>query len=288
MRRVCAGLLLALAPGAGHSVAADAASGGGVGVPPPALTYVRVGEPDGEIGGSRPGPKALPATRALDCERATMLVERLGESYAGFRLRTTLLERACPPDVAERARRAVWSWPWERQRPAMGPPQSLVAEAGDWQVRCASHDGIRRCALFAKPHPGAEAGSHFVLSRIAGVDGLLWRVRLGRDAKPEHMPSGEPGGVIAPGASPRLAFESIGGGVHETFTHCDAASCLFEATLGQASDVAGLLAAGRDIRIDISRPGDAKPAVPLVLEARGFREGLRELARLRRDERKGR
>lgn len=273
------GMLIAAALGVGVPGAAAASPAAPAATFPVAIERVRVGEREGEAGAAPPAVPAIPASRTIDCERTKALIARLGETYAGHRLRLTLVDRACPPDEAERVRSSVWAWPWSADRIVSIPPPELAAEAGAWQVRCATLARRRRCALVAARSLPAGVGSHFVLDRIAGQEALVWRVYVPGDGSPGLRAGGETGAVSATAAD-ALAFDLASGRAQAPFTHCDAGGCMLEASLRHASEVAGQLAGGRDVPIAV---GNAR-APAMVLEAAGFRDGLRQLVKLRREE----
>lgn len=230
-----------------------------------------------------------------DCRRWRAAAATLGETYAGHRLRQTVVRRQCRSLEADRGEEA-WEWPWtslDEGRRVL--PPRLHTVYGDWEIRCGSAGGRRRCALLNRspvpPDDALDAGdqavvTHFVIDMIAGRETLLWRLFVPSAAVLDTAASAH-AGVDA-------TLKSVGrgrGGVRyrledaertELFPACAAAGCLMEVSLRHAGDVATRLWEGRSIDVRISLTTGA--VADLTLPAAGFRAGLKELVRLRRDE----
>lgn len=222
-----------------------------------------------------------------DCRRWQAAAASLGETYAGHRLRQTLRTRQCLSLETERGE-AAWEWPWSALHGGRVLPATVHAAQGEWEIRCSHVAGRRRCALLnVSPTPGANlvghvVVTHFVIDRVAGREALLWRlfapseiqVTVGRSPESAGRSHGEV----------RYRLEDVERA--EVFPACSPAGCLMEATSRHAGDVATRLWEGRSIDVSISMmPGGG---ISLTLPATGFRAGLKELVRLRRDEIAGR
>ncbi len=240
---------------------------------------------------------------ARQCRRWRALAAQLGETYAGHRLRSTVLERLCADQEDTSA--DVWAWPWsDLERGATLPPR-FHRTFGAWDIRCDTASGRRRCALIHRaPVPPDELlvdGDpqimvHFVIDMVAGRETVLWRMFVptplapGAAATPPPvMPALLPGEPQGAGQSPTPRGEvryRIGASDHaERFPACVAAGCFMEAHVTRSGAVVSRLWDGRPIELTVARAG-GEPLM-LRLPARGFRAAFSELMRLRRDEMRG-
>jgi invasion protein IalB len=229
-----------------------------------------------------------------DCRRWRAAAASLGETYAGHLLRQTVVRRQCRSLDADRGEEA-WEWPWTSLDEGRVLPPRLHTTYGEWEIRCGSAGGRRRCALLnsspVSPDDALDPGdqavvTHFVIDMIAGRETLLWRLfvpaapvvntaasaHAGVDAKQKSVARGKGEVRYRLEESERI----------ELFPACAAAGCLMEASLRHAGDVATRLWEGRSIDVRISLTSGA--IADLTLPAVGFRAGLKELVRLRRDE----
>jgi hypothetical protein len=228
-----------------------------------------------------------------DCRRWRAAAASLGETYAGHRLRQTVVRRQCrslDSDLGEEA----WDWPWASLHEGRVLPPKLHVAQGDWEIRCGSVGGRRRCALLNRSHgpsgdvnhPGAQAiVTHFVIDRIAGRETLLWRlfvpaVPAAQASLAQHDLAPTLEAAVRARGEVRYRLEDVERA--ELFPVCAAAGCLMEASVHHAGEVATRLWDGRSIDIRISLATDV-PMI-LTLPAIGFRVGFKELVRLRRDE----
>lgn len=212
------------------------------------------------------------------CERWRSLAARLGETHAGHKLRVLLASRPCAVSE-ERAVEAVWSWPWRfGDVPAELPPQRH-GSYGAWEIRCGEAGERRRCALLLET--GLAAGvdpetrpvrvvSHVVIATVAGRESILWRVHVARR-------------VSAGAGDGGVSVELPGRKVLEAFDACGNHGCMAEAEPAVGAEVASTLWLGRPITITLGGAGDREPETGM-LPAHGFRAGLKELIRLRRQE----
>jgi hypothetical protein len=229
-----------------------------------------------------------------DCHRWRAAAATLGETYAGHLLRETVVQRQCRSLEADRGDEA-WDWPWASLQEGRTLPPRLHAAQGEWEIRCGNAGGRRRCALLNRSpvppdetlEPGDDAIiTHFVIDMIAGRETLLWRLFVPTapfitaaaagliDAGATHKGIGQRKGEV------RYRLEDAER--TELFPACTAAGCLMESGPRTAGDVATRLWEGRSIDVRISLT--TAPAVALTLPSAGFRAGLKELVRLRREE----
>jgi hypothetical protein len=229
-----------------------------------------------------------------ECRRWSAAAATLGETYAGHLLRQTVVRRRCRYLEADGADEA-WDWPWTSLREGRVLPPRLHAAQGEWEIRCGHAGGRRRCALLNRSHAPLHEGldpkdhgiiTHFVVDTVGGREALLWRLFVPTPPAVTAVASTQ----IEADATPRTAGPG-GGEVRyrledaeraELFPACAAAGCLMEAGLRRAGDVATRLWEGRSIDVRISLATGA--ALTLTLPAAGFRAGLKELVRLRREE----
>lgn len=239
----------------------------------------------------RPEAAALPVGQALTggpgeairagasgCARWRSLAARLGETHAGHKLRHFLASRPC--GLAEdRAIDAVWSWPWRSGDMRADLPPHHHGKYGAWEIRCGDAGERRRCALLLET--GVSAGidpearplkvvSHMVIGSVAGRESILWRVHVARS--PDLAAAG--GGI---------AVDLPGRNLLETFDACGNLGCMAEAEPAIGAEVASALWLGQPITISLGGAGEREPETGMLL-AHGFRAGLKELIRLRRQE----
>jgi invasion protein IalB len=243
--------------------------------------------------GVEPSSSFVPARAARkpgafsECQKWRTLAARLGETYAGVRLRRTVVERACAFAEPDAIQEPVWSWPW-RDGGEIDPglPPRLHLRSGAWTIRCGLAGRRERCALIheASVEIGPPAGpetvpvtTHFVIDTIVGEQRLLWRV-LGPWSHDWKATGREPGSKptslvrVALGAAPREA----------PFATCTSAGCLMEANVRLSAEAATHLWEGRPLVITLTPRPDTR--IELGLPARGFRAALGELSRMKRQE----
>lgn len=232
------------------------------------------------------------ASVRYQCQRWKALAARLGETYAGHRLRETVLQRICGLSE-EQASEAAWSWPWASlDRGDIEPPRSHRT-FGAWEIKCGPLDERRRCAVLARLRPAAGEDDakvilvHFVIDMVAGRESVLWRIFVPHE-----------GGDLGPARSDRVSLDTapaqereargavsyrLISTVHsEGFPACGAKGCLMEGHIRRASDVVSRLWEGRPLDLDV-RVGSSTPFA-VTLPAGGFRAAFKELVRLRREE----
>jgi hypothetical protein len=258
-----------------------------------------------------PGRTAGTSTSPADkCAKWRRIADRLGETYAGVRLRRTVVARVCA--FADEAPRddQIWAWPWGGSGSGSGSGQELDGELpprlhatfAAWSIRCGPVDGNfrsrasgdpatdrERCALISEAVaevPAAVATgrivTHFVIDHIGGEDRVLWRVYVER-AEPHWFDAASTG---RSDAASDPVFQARAGtlAVQKSFDGCGRAGCLLEADVAVGGRIAARLADGAGIEIDV-RPAPGV-LVTRAVAAEGFRAGWRELARLRRSERR--
>lgn len=235
-------------------------------------------------------PQARSARQALMCLRWRRVADRLGETFAGERLRRTVVAEACARSGLNETRRPGWTWPWRAGGLDPALPPHLHGRYGDWSIRCGGNGHGERCALINEAsvnieplHGGATRiglVSHVVIDAVGGEERLLWRVFVERPEASWFAIA--PSAVPTPGHSAAVRLDLGGDVVEKAFDACSATGCMMESGLAAGSRIAARLGQGHPIGIAVATiPG-------LVLRqsmpAAGFREGLRELTNLKRRE----
>ena len=229
-----------------------------------------------------------------ECRRWRAAAASLGETYAGHLLRQTVVRRQCRSLEADRGEEP-WDWPWASLHEGRVLPPRLHAAQEAWEIRCGHAGGRRRCALLnhgqAPLHDGLNPRdhgivTHFVVDMVGGREALLWRLFVPAPAAVPTVPATQIDAGVARSSVGRSRGEvryRLEDGEHaELFPACAVAGCLMEASVRGAGDVATRLWEGRSIEVRISL-GTGGP-MTLTLPAAGFRAGLKELVRLRREE----
>ncbi len=215
---------------------------------------------------------AAPVRSPKDCRRWRAVAARLGETYAGFRLRQTVVARVCA-FTEETADDDHWSWPWRDAELRAELPPRLHALFGDWQVRCGRAGRRSRCvlavssALLGSPDPDQDdlpLMAHFVIDQVGGREVLLWRLHVVAD-------------IVRTGGLDVVLGKRR---TNETFDVCGRIGCIVETETRLSTDAANWLWDGKSIgvRLGVAGPGEFRAILP----ATGFRAGLAELMRLRR------
>jgi invasion protein IalB len=222
----------------------------------------------------------------LSCRRLRAMADQLGETFAGERLRQTVVARRCALENQE-ARGSTWRWPWGEGGLDGRLPALMRGTYGAWSVHCARVGRYERCALahegaLTVAGPAADAGdgegpgslsepvrfsSHFVIASIAGHERLLWRVFVA-----------DPGGR-RPGTAWALSAVTGGQLIREPFDVCGPAGCLMEAEIRSSTSAASALIDGGMLRLEIARAG--LPALVGLVPPEGARRGLAALAHRR-------
>ena len=234
------------------------------------------------------------ASVRYQCQRWKALAARLGETYAGHRLREAVLQRICGLSD-EQTSEAAWNWPWTSlDRGDIEPPR-LHRTFGAWDIKCGPLDERRRCAVLTRLPVAPAAGEadareilvHFVIDMVAGRESVLWRVFVPHDSGAREPVLPELVSRDGTPAQPRDALGAVSyrlvSTVHtEAFPACGARGCLMEGHLRRASEVVSRLWEGRPLDLDV-RVGSSTPFA-VTLPAGGFRAAFKELVRLRREE----
>lgn len=230
------------------------------------------------------------------CKRWRAVAESLGETFAGYTLRKTVVRRNCemfgPDDTTSR-----WDWPWNGiERGRIQPPRAHRVY-GHWAIRCGTGVNRRRCALMHNAPPDDVTGglaprisTHFVIDRVAGREVLLWRLFVpATDATPPALL-----GLAGAGPGDTIQRAALGPGdmrfklgpalPWEKFPVCSASGCLMEVSAERAGQAATHLADGLPLGLELRRAGAETLAISLP--ALGFAPALTELIRLRRAERR--
>ena len=210
------------------------------------------------------------------------LVGKLGETFAGYRLRQTWTARICAM-TNHAFDDGIWSWPWAigAAAPTVANTESLNRDLpprllrtfGAWDIRCGRVGTRQRCALIRSDvlhrdggTTGVRVVSHFVIDTVAGREIVLWRVFVAQPMADDDAIS-----IVLPGRIVRKPFDQ-----------CMPGGCLMEAELAVSAAVATELWQGQSMEFRLSLPPvDAT----IVLPSLGFREGLGELTRMRREDR---
>lgn len=239
--------------------------------------------------------------RGEQCRKWRRMADRLGETYAGHALRTSVLREVCGMLEPERASEA-WDWPWSGLARGRIVPPRHVRTHGAWELRCGTAGQRRRCAILAAlGGPGVRTAegeparpvAHFVIDTVAGRETLLWRLFVPAERGTAVSELG--GARDAPTASDASFSAGRRGSVRykvgerehaESFPLCVQAGCLMEASVARGGTVATLLWEGRPL--DLVVEPESGRRLELQLPAAGFRAAFAELLRLRREERRGR
>jgi invasion protein IalB len=297
---------LAAVAGSAPRAGAEPAAAAPVGAPAASVSRfadwgapMRLGHPDPAARTDAQPLDLDPAAHRVRCRRWRAMADQLGETYAGYALRTTVIRRNCDGPVGSRREDAVWDWPWAVLAAGRAAPPRFHRAFGAWHVRCGVERWRHRCAAMAVV-PSAQLGgdpsgpksrslvTHFVIDMVAGRESVLWRVFV-------PAASGSEAAVPAPAAGTRLAgvpvardgnrwlrYRLNGKAVTQRFVACAQAGCIMESDLVKASDAATVLWDGAAIDVEIA-PAEGE-SFGATIPGGGFREALRELIRLRREE----
>jgi invasion protein IalB len=212
------------------------------------------------------------------CERWRRMAARLGETYAGHQLRAAVSARLCA-FADDKPDEDIWGWPWRHRDVRADLPPLRHGQYGAWEIRCAEAGPRRRCALALETtiaaslepeSPLARVVAHVVIDTIAGRESVLWRVHVAREVVPAEKEAG-------------VSWQVAGLEASVPFDACGRRGCLAEADPRRSAEVASWLWGGRPLPIALGRRSDGSDLVGL-LPAHGFRVGLTELIRLRRQE----
>lgn len=211
------------------------------------------------------------------CQRWRRLAARLGETYAGHQLRAAVAARQCA-FAEDRGDEDVWGWPWRHPDVRADLPPLRHGRYGAWEIRCEA-GRRRRCALALETvmadslDPEARSlrlVAHVVIDSVAGRESVLWRVHVTK-------------AVAIPEAAGGVSWQMADRHASESFDACGRSGCLAEADPRQSAEVATWLWSGRPLPVALGRGADGTDMTS-VLPAHGFRAGLSELIRLRRQE----
>ncbi len=254
--------------------------------PGPALARDALGissGPESLIEQPLPPPRA---THTTPCARARALAERLGETFAGYRIRETLVARTCAFALQDRATTTLWDWPWRllahdaavvQNNPddiKLVPPLAM-REAGLWQIRCDQTEHRRRCALIrsepvlplttdrSTPRTPTlpPVIAHAVLDRVAGRTTVLFRIFIPRQF----------------GEQTSIVVEHGQGPAALPVNRCRPIGCFVEADISQGSEIVRHLWEGQPVSVGLKLGTDRFKA---ILPALGFRDGVRGLVAL--------
>ena len=223
------------------------------------------------------------------CRKWQSMAQHLGETYAGHTLRNTVLKRVCGAPGDARIDDA-WDWPWSGLANGRLTPPRKHLEIGAWEIRCGTAGHRRRCAMLhegpldigtpttmAGPRPAAIV-THFVIDMVAGRESVLWRMFVPTDA------AAAPEAIAAGARDQKRAIRyNFGKGEHvERFAACAPNGCMMEANLLRGGVVATRLWDGEDVQLSVTLASGR--VIDVVVPALGFRAGLAELVRQRREE----
>lgn len=214
--------------------------------------------------------RAPQRSQSESCRRWRVIASRLGETYAGHRLRETVVARTCALTGLDSGEDELWQWPWRHGDIRAEPPPRLHGSIGAWVIRCGKAGKRHRCAMlhdmaaaFGNP---TRAVAHFVIDTIGGRESVVMRVQVpGADLSRDRL-------EITVGAKR----------TSKTFLVCGKPGCLMEADVRLSSDAANLLWDGAPISATLLR--DGRMETSWFISGLGFRGALNELARLRREE----
>ncbi len=231
-----------------------------------------------------------PARPPSQCRKWQSMAVRLGETFAGHTLRHTVLKRVCGAPGDARIDDS-WDWPWSGFAQGRLTPPRKLREIGAWEIRCGTAGNRRRCAmLHAIPLDAADIAAvgsgprpqgivtHFVIDMVAGRESVLWRMFVPTDV------AAAPDAVQPTARDQKRGIRySLGPVEHvERFAACAPAGCMMEANLLRGGDVATRLWDGSDVPFSVTLASGR--VIDVMLPALGFRAGLAELVRQRREE----
>jgi invasion protein IalB len=227
---------------------------------------------------------------AKKCGKLRRIADRLGETFAGVRLRQSVVERTCAFADLSATADAIWAWPWGQGEINADLPPRLHGRYGVWTINCGQAGRRERCALayattadLVVPLGAAERVriiTHFVIDEIAGQERLLWRVFVER-ADPHWFQ----GSIqMAPAGEAQEIVQARAGGAifRKRFDGCGPGGCMMEEHVDAASAIATVLSDGGRPQIEV-RPAPGV-VVTQPVSPEGFRQGMQELSRLKRSE----
>ena len=240
------------------------------------------------------------------CRKWQSMALLLGETYAGYTLRHGVLDRLCG-DLGDKRLEDSWDWPWSGFASGRMAPPRMVRSIEAWDIRCGKAGARQRCTmLHSEPVPASDippsnnhaVSSHFVIDMVAGRESVLWRVFVPAELLDIAASKQTTAGSLVPASDTAAAPTSaraFKGGIRyqigtvehvERFSKCAAAGCIMEANLLHAGEVATSLWDGNDVPLTIVQPPGQTSSrdAAIILPAHGFRAGLAELVRRRRDE----
>jgi invasion protein IalB len=245
-----------------------------------------------------------------NCRKWRRIAERLGETYAGIRLRQSVVDRACLFAATELASVTggisgtetsfdhLWAWPWADGAIDPALPPRLHATYSDWTIRCGQAGRRERCALIhetvavsggvdqtpSSSPSSAKVVTHFVIDTIGGHAHVVWRVFVERSETGwfSAASSTERNGTADLTRADLVQFSSGTISGAKRFDGCSAAGCLMEADMTTSARLATRLWEGQGGELKL----EPVPGVTLTapVSANGVRAGLAELARLKRSE----
>lgn len=250
--------------------------------PDVAAPMLSLGDKDSDSLGSE-----LARPRSAVCERLVALSARLGETYAGYRLRTSLLAQNCPLTSGRRIGQ-FWSWPWQALlatpvvTAAIAPapasetddflPPRVRFESGAWQIRCGRAGPRERCALTRGAATGTSLHAHFVIDHIAGKSAVVFR-------------------LLAPAAPEKTTAVRIDlarqHSVRVAVAACSPRGCLAEASPAISARLLDALWDGTPLSLWLEGGPEtaSTTARARTIAADGFRDAFRHLQQLERDDR---
>jgi invasion protein IalB len=248
-----------------------------------------------------------------NCRKWRRIAERLGETFAGLRLRQSVVDRAClfaatelasvtgGTSGAESSFDHLWAWPWADGAIDPALPPRLHSTHGDWTIRCGQAGRRERCALIHETiavravevasiepdltasaatgippsagTPPAKVITHFVIDTIGGHTHVVWRVFVER---------GEADNGSERSRTELVRFSSGTMAGAKRFDACSSVGCLMEADMTTSARLATRLWEGSNAELTFSPTAGGTMAASVP--ARGVRAGLAELARLKRSE----
>jgi invasion protein IalB len=290
----------------------------GTSTTPPAASWqveqpMRLGVTD-----ATPGRRELARlqTPQNNCRKWRRIAERLGETFAGLRLRQSVVDRACLFAATELASVTggissvessfdhLWAWPWADGAIDPALPPRLHTTHGDWHIRCGQAGRRERCALIhetvaihavevasiAEPAllaatsantPQAKVVTHFVIDTIGGHAHVVWRVFVERGTG-NTVDMNNPASGTEPSRADLVRFSSGAMAGAKRFDACTNAGCLMEADMTTSARLATRLWEGSNGELTLNSAGGV--TMTAAISSKGVRAGLAELARLKRSE----
>lgn len=249
----------------------------------------------------------LRASQASRCTRARAIADKLGETFAGHRVRETLVARSCAFALHEgSAPNALWDWPWRLVSDAHEPhqlttsdverllPPFTMGDAGQWQIRCGRTELRQRCALLRIEPVALRLTANTIANNS--------------DSESPFAPPLSAPAIVAPPVIAHAVIDTVAGRTTVLFriflprfakpprsvsvsigqdaitlpiNRCGALGCILEADTNSGAAIVRHLWEGQPLALSVDvGHGHAEASIPAL----GFRDGIQGLVGLERVE----